>query len=56
MMKYIVDFPTITKAVKFGLEQSISDKAIIDRLLRPIVEELDVVLYDDCEKWEEVTE
>ena len=48
--KYIVTERTIVQAVKYGLEQSLKDYAIIERLMRPIIEELETVLEDDCEK------
>ena len=48
--EYIVTERTIVQAVKYGLEQSLKDYAIIERLMRPIIEELETVLEDDCEK------
>ena len=47
--KYIVTERTIEQAVKFGLEQSFKDYAIIERLMRPIIEEVERVFEDDCE-------
>ena len=47
--KYIVTERTIAQAVKYGLEQSLKDYAIIERLMRPIIEEIDTVLEEDCE-------
>lgn len=47
--KYIVTERTIVQAVKYGLEQSLKDYAIIERLMRPIIEEVETVLEDDCE-------
>ncbi len=47
--KYIVTELTIVQAVKYGLEQSLKDYAIIERLMRPIIEEVETVLEDDCE-------
>lgn len=47
--KYIVTERTIVQAVKFGLEQSLKDYVIIERLMRPIIEEVETVLEDDCE-------
>lgn len=51
--QYIVEEKLMVNAVKFGLEQSIKDKAIIDQLMRPIIEELETVLEDDCEEMTE---
>lgn len=51
--QYIVEEKLMVNAVKFGLEQSIKDKAIIDQLMRPIIEELEIVLEDDCEEMTE---
>ncbi len=47
--KYIVTERAIVQAVKYGLEQSLKDYAIIERLMRPIIEEIDTVLEEDCE-------
>lgn len=47
--KYIVTERTIVQAVKYGLEQSLKDYAIIERLMQPIIEEVEMVLEDDCE-------
>ena len=47
--KYIVTERTIVQAVKYGLEQSLKDYAIIERLMRPIIEKIDTVLEEDCE-------
>ena len=47
--KYIVTERTIVQAVKYGLEQSLKDYSIIERLMRPIIEEIDTVLEEDCE-------
>lgn len=51
--EYIVTERQVEDAVKFGLEQNIKDKAIIDQLMRPIIEELEIVLEDDCEEMTE---
>lgn len=53
MTKFIVDEKTIWKAVKFGLKESINDIMIVDRLIRPIINELETVLWNDCEIYEE---
>lgn len=53
MTKFIVDEKTIWKAVEFGLKESINDSKIVDRLIRPIINELEIVLWDDCEIYEE---
>ncbi len=53
MTKFIVDEKTIWKAVEFGLKESINDSMIVDRLIRPIINELETVLWDDCEIYEE---
>lgn len=51
--QYIVEEDLMVKAVENGLKQSIKDKAIIDQLMRPIIEELETVLEDDCEEMTE---
>ena len=51
--EYIVEEYQMVKAVKVGLEKSIKDKAIIEQLMRPIIDELEIVLEDDCEEMTE---
>lgn len=52
MTKFIVDEKTILKAVEYGLAESVKDNVILDRLIRPIIDELEIVLWDDCEIYE----
>lgn len=52
MDKFIVDEETIVKDVKFGLAENVKDSVILDRLISPIIDELDTVLWDDCETLE----
>ena len=51
--EYIVKEKQMVKAVEDGLKISIKDKAIIDKLMRPIIDELEIVLEDDCEEMTE---
>lgn len=51
--QYIVEENLMVKAVEDGLKKSIKEKAIIDQLMRPIIEELEIVLEDDCEEMTE---
>lgn len=51
--KFIVDVITIVEAVKIGLAESVKDNVILDRLIRPIIDKLQAVLFDDCETYEE---
>lgn len=53
MTKFIVDEKTIWKAVELGLKESIKDSKIVDMLIRPIINELETVLWDNCEIYEE---
>lgn len=46
--EYIVEEDQMVKAVEDGLKKSIKDKAIIEQLMRPIIDELEIVLEDDC--------
>lgn len=51
--KFIVDEITIVKAVNLGLAKSVKDNAILDRLMRSIINELEAMLFDDCETYDE---
>lgn len=51
--EYIVTEHQVIDAVKFGLEQKIKDKDMIDQLMRPIIEEVETLLEDDCDEMTE---
>lgn len=53
MTKFIVDEKTIWKSVELGLKESIKDSKIVDRLMLSIINELETVLWDNCEIYEE---
>ena len=53
MTKFIVDEKTMVDAIQFGLKQSIKDDDIIKRMMHYIIDELETVLWDDCEILEE---
>ena len=53
MKEYIVTERQIMQGVRFALERSISDSKIVDLLMRPIIEEIETILEDDCEEMTE---
>ena len=48
--KFIISEKQILSAVKYALELNIQEKRIVDILMHDIADEIDTVLYDDCEK------
>ena len=54
--KFIVTRKQIRNAVKYALELNIQEQRIVDILLHDIEDELDTVLYDDCEEYKPESE
>ena len=52
MVKYIVTEQQMVKAVRYALELNIKDSGIIDLLMIDVIEEIETVLEDDCERME----
>lgn len=51
MVKYIVTEQQMVKAVRYALELNIENSGIIDILMKDVIEEIEIVLEDDCEEW-----
>ena len=51
--KFIITEKQILNAVKYALELNIHESRIVDILMHYIEDELETVLYDDCEEVEE---
>jgi hypothetical protein len=54
--KFIISEKQILNAVKYALEVNIKEKKIVDILMHNIVDEIETVLYDDCEKYKAESE
>ena len=54
--KFIVSEKQILNVVKYALELNIQEQRIVDILMHDIEDELDTVLYDDCEEYEAESE
>lgn len=51
--KFIISEKQILKAVKYALELNIQEQRIVDILMHDIEDEMETVLYDDCEEYKE---
>ena len=49
--KFIVSKKQILKGVKYALELNIQEQRIVDILMRDVEDEIDMVLYADCEEY-----
>lgn len=56
MDKFIVTEKKILVGIKSALEKVIQEKKIVDILMNGIGEEVETILYDDCEMYEEESE
>lgn len=50
--KFIITEKQILNAVKYALELNIQESRIVDILMYDVEDELETVLYDDCEEVE----
>ena len=48
--KFIISEKQILNAVKYALELNIQEQRIVDILMHDVEDEIDTVLYDDCEE------
>ena len=48
--KFIISEKQILNAVKYALELNIQEQKIVDILMHDVEDEIDTVLYDDCEE------
>ena len=54
--KFIISEKQILKAVKYALELNIQEQRIVDILMHDVEDEMETVLYDDCEEYKESEE
>lgn len=54
--KFIISEKQIISAVKYALELNIQEKRIVDILMHDVADEIDTVLYDDCEEYKAESE
>ena len=50
--KFIITEKQILKAVKYALELNIQESKIVDILMHDVEDEIETVLYDDCDEVE----
>lgn len=50
--KFIISEKQILNAVKYALELNIQEQRIVDILMHDVENEMETVLYDDCEEYE----
>lgn len=50
--KFIISEKQILNAVKYALELNIQEQRIVDILMHDVEDEIETVLYDDCEEYE----
>lgn len=51
--RFIITEKQILDAVKYALELNIQESKIVDILMHDVEDEIETVLYDDCEEVEE---
>lgn len=56
MSKFIVTEKQILQAVKYALELNIQESRIVDILMHDVGEEIETILYDDCEEYKPESE
>lgn len=49
--KFIISEKQILSAVKYALELNIQESKIVDILMHDVENEIETVLYDDCEEY-----
>lgn len=54
--KFIITEKQILNAVKYALELNIQESRIVDILMNDVGDEIEMVLYDDCEEYESESE
>lgn len=54
--KFIISEKQILNAVKYALELNIQEQRIVDILMHDVEDEMETVLYDDCEEYKESEE
>lgn len=54
--KFIITEKQILSAVKYALELNIQEQKIVDILMHDVEDEIETVLYDDCEEYKAESE
>ncbi len=54
--KFIISEKQILDAVKYALELNIQEQRIVDILMHDVEDEIETVLYDDCEEYKAESE
>ena len=54
--RFIITEKQILNAVKYALELNIQEQRIVDTLMHDVEDELETVLYDDCEEYKAESE
>ena len=54
--KFIISEKQILSAVKYALELNIQEHRIVDILMHDVEDEIETVLYDDCEEYKAESE
>ena len=54
--KFIISEKQIISAVKYALELNIQESKIVDILMHDVEDEIETVLYDDCEEYKAESE
>ena len=54
--KFIISEKQILNAVKYALELNIQEQRIVDILMHDVEDEMETVLYDDCEEYKAESE
>ena len=54
--KFVITEKQILNAVKYALELNIQEQKIVDILMHDVEDEIETILYDDCEEVPEESE
>jgi len=54
--RFIISEKQILNAVKYALELNIQEQRIVDILMHDVENEMETILYDDCEEYKESEE
>ena len=54
--KFIISEKQILNAVKYALELNIQESRIVDIIMHDVEDEIETVLYDDCEEYKAESE
>lgn len=54
--KFVISEKQILSAVKYALELNIQEQKIVDILMHDVEDEIETVLYDDCDEYKAESE